>query len=246
MLGYSLHVSLPDKKPFLVIDITNIQEDLIQELNKLAKSTFDIDEALVSAAELKYTRGIKSLLREQLTSPDDEFVRFFFSRLCPENNFTRKLKDDFIEKFTPKAFQSFIREEIDNLLDAASGKTVGGLTEEELGNQGTETAEVSEPKIITTEEELEAFYIVRAILSQVIDPSRIAHRDTQGYFGILLDDNNRKPICRLHGVNESGERWLELFDKGKELSWQEKVKIGAISDIYQHVDRIKTAVTVYG
>ena len=235
-----------DKKPFLVLDITNIQEDIIQELKKLAKSSFDIDEALVAAAELKYTRGIKSLLQEQLASPDDEFVRFFFSRLCPENNFVGKLKDDFTEKFTPKAFQAFIREEIDNLLDFASSKTVASPSEAEPGHQITDLADVSEPKIVTTEEELEAFYIVRAVLSQVTDPARIVHRDTQNYFGILLDDNNRKPICRLHGVDQLGERWLEIFDKGKNLSWQERVKLSAISDIYKHVDRIKTAITVYG
>lgn len=234
-----------DKKPFLALDITDIQEDLIQELKRLAKSTFNIDEALVAAAELKYTRGIKSLLREQLTSPDDEFVRFFFSRLCPGNNFAGKLKDDFIDKFTPRALQAFVREEIDNLLDAASGKTAAGPSEAESDNQAPETLEGNESKIITTEEELEAFYIVRAILSQAIDPSRIVHRDTQRYFGILLDDNNRKPICRLHGADELGERWLEIFDKGKQLSWQEKVKLGAISDIYKHVDRIKTAVIAY-
>lgn len=230
-----------DKKPFLVLDMLNLQEGLVEELKRLAKSTFDIDEALVAAAELKYTRGIKFLLREQLTSPDDEFVRFFFSRLCPENNYVGKLKDDFMT-LTPKALQAFVREEIDNLLDVAAGKTGSGPVEPSPTDPPEASLGNNEPKIITTEEELEAFYIVRAILSQDVDPTRIAHRDTQSYFGILLDDKNTKPICRLH-ANNPGNKRLELFDKGK--SEPEKVPIGQISDIYQHADRIKTTLTLY-
>ena len=35
-------------------------------------------------------------------------------------------------------------------------------------------------------------------------------RDVQSYCGILLDDNNRKPICRLH-FNGS-KKYVTLFD----------------------------------
>ncbi|HGY1044668.1 TPA: hypothetical protein ACNUWH_003591, partial [Aeromonas salmonicida subsp. salmonicida] len=53
-------------------------------------------------------------------------------------------------------------------------------------------------KVDTTIEEMEGFNVVKAILRQQFDVTRIAARDTQSYFGILLDDNNRKPLCRLH------------------------------------------------
>lgn len=56
----------------------------------------------------------------------------------------------------------------------------------------------NEPKIETTQEELEGFMIVKTILRQKISISRIFHRDAQSYFAILLDDNNRKTICRLY------------------------------------------------
>jgi hypothetical protein len=36
---------------------------------------------------------------------------------------------------------------------------------------------------------MEGFYIVRAIVCAKVKVTRIAHRDQQSYFGILLDDN---------------------------------------------------------
>lgn len=50
--------------------------------------------------------------------------------------------------------------------------------------------------IVTTQEEVDGFDIVRAILSELVDIERVVMRDTKSYCGILLDDNNRKPICR--------------------------------------------------
>ncbi|WP_339835030.1 hypothetical protein [uncultured Flavobacterium sp.] len=51
---------------------------------------------------------------------------------------------------------------------------------------------------IETEEEREAYRIVVAILRKKLSMDRITHRDKQSYFGILLDDDNRKPLCKLH------------------------------------------------
>lgn len=47
---------------------------------------------------------------------------------------------------------------------------------------------LSEPKskIITTEEELETFYIIRGILAGTIPVENIVYRDTESYFGILI------------------------------------------------------------
>ncbi len=79
-----------------------------------------------------------------------------------------------------------------------------------------------------TEEELEAFQIVVAILRRILPKSRIVNRDTQSYFGILLDDNNRKPICRLR-LN-GGKKYISLFDEYKKES---KEQIKTIDEIYR-------------
>mgnify|MGYP007007891903 CR=1 FL=1 len=88
---------------------------------------------------------------------------------------------------------------------------------------------VEEPvsKIVTTEEELEAFYIVRAILSETTDVENIVHRDTESYFGIIYQDNNRKPICRLKLTNKVKQ--LLIPDENKTFI---KYNLNSLSDIY--------------
>jgi hypothetical protein len=55
--------------------------------------------------------------------------------------------------------------------------------------------------------------ICKAILASVVDLNRVAPRDTKTYFGVLLDDNNRKPLCRLW-LNRS-QWYLGVFDVEK-------------------------------
>src|SRR3546814_6517260 len=62
----------------------------------------------------------------------------------------------------------------------------------------------------TTEEEIEGFNIIRAILREDVDVRRIVMRDAKTYCAVLLDDNNRKPIARLHFNGRSEEHTSEL------------------------------------
>lgn len=94
--------------------------------------------------------------------------------------------------------------------------------------------------IVTTQDEIEGFHVVRAILAKHIAPKRVVMRDTKSYCGILLDDNNRKPICRLH-FNRS-KKYFGLFDAAKT---EEKVPIESPLDIYQHEDHLVSTVKNY-
>ena len=44
---------------------------------------------------------------------------------------------------------------------------------------------------------VEAHYIVKSILRESIDVSRVVMRDRMSYCSIILDDNQFKGICRL-------------------------------------------------
>jgi hypothetical protein len=94
--------------------------------------------------------------------------------------------------------------------------------------------------IITTEEELQAYRIVQAILLQKISNDRIAFRDKKTYFGILLDDNNRKPICRLHFNRQV--KCIELFDAEKNGT---KYEIDTLADIYQYSEQLLATIDYY-
>ena len=59
-----------DEKPFLKFDLEDIDEHIIPEVRKLAKSVFNIDSIVSSAGELKYLSQIKKIVAEQLGVPE--------------------------------------------------------------------------------------------------------------------------------------------------------------------------------
>jgi hypothetical protein len=94
--------------------------------------------------------------------------------------------------------------------------------------------------VVTTDEEIEGFQIIRAIVCSEVAVSRVAARDTQTYFGVLLDDNNRKPIARLW-FNRS-KRYLGVFDENKA---ETRLPIDSPQDIYKHADTLRKTVARY-
>lgn len=66
-------------------------------------------------------------------------------------------------------------------------------------------------------------------------------RDVQSYCGILLDDNNRKPIVRLY--LERTEKQIGLF--GSTERTETKSRIERVDDIYQFAARLIQTVAAY-
>ena len=185
-----------DDRPFLELDLANPKPNALAEVKKMAKQEFDLDKMLSTASELKYTSEIKKVLSNQFDAPEEEFVRFFFQRVLPGGRFTTSLKEQFTV-LVSKAFQQFLSDKVSDRLRSALENEKDTSDKK---NEGTEEVACDAPHkegIVTTEEELEGFNIVRAIASKAVSPVRVIYRDTKTYMGILLDDNNRKPICRL-------------------------------------------------
>lgn len=225
-----------DEKPFLEFNILDFKEQDIEELKKFAKSAFDLERILNTANELKYTRAIQHVLSEWMTNPSEDFVRLVSTDLLAGKRFTPLIKDQFAQ-ITKRAFQQLIGDRINDRLKVAMTPEVSIETEEQISpiiDKPDPTA------IITTPEEIEGFHIVRAILRDVIAPRRIVMRDAQSYCAILLDDNNRKPICRLR-FNNTERLVLGLFN-GKD---EEKNAINDLDDIYNYSEKLKAIVTGY-
>jgi hypothetical protein len=217
------NVNVMDGVPFLEIDITAPKDAQIEELKKFHKSYFNETAILDTAADLKYSNEMRSLLQKELVSPSEAFVRVFAKQIY-NGQLTAKYVEYFSQIFK-KTFGTLINDMINERLNAAL-KTEG----ENAAEQERKEAEVPpEPirKIATTEEELEAFYIVKSILREVIDSSRISYKDTQSYFAVLLDGNIRKTICRLYF--DTTTKWVMLIDEDKH---EERNKIASLDDIY--------------
>lgn len=63
------------------LDLLDIDEYSVPELIKLTKSAFDVDSIINAAGELKYVSQLKKLIGTQVSKPEDDFVKFFASRV---------------------------------------------------------------------------------------------------------------------------------------------------------------------
>lgn len=210
-----------DEKPFLEFDITEIKENQIDELKKFHKSYFDADSIVNTASELKFSNELKQLLSQELNNPSPEFVKLFAKQVYP-SIVTQKILEQFTN-LTKKAAQGLLSDLITDRLKSALNKEKQSSIEQET----VTVVEEPESKIETTEEELEAFMIIKTILRQKFDVKRIVYRDAQSYFAVLLDDNNRKPICRLY-FNGAKKYFVVLDENKKEI----KTEILSIDDIF--------------
>lgn len=225
-----------DDKPFLEFDMLEIKATLVDTLKRFTKSAFNKDELIIAAVDLKYTGEVMRILGQEFSSPSEEFVKFFAGRVH-DGKLTAKI----VEKFTGitrAALKQYISDRISDTLKSALDKEAASQKEPEA--QVVVDQEGNEKGLVTTPEEIEGYHIVRALLSKTVLPERIFIRDTKQYCGVLLDDNRRKPICRLYF--NSDEKVAGFFD---EIKKETKEPISRLSDLYKYGDRFVAIVANY-
>lgn len=229
-----------DNKPFLEFNIQQVDEMVVSELKKFAKSAFNIDELLSSASEMKYTKEVKHLINEQLAKPSDEFIKFLLNNIY-SGRVTAQVKEQFTPVIT-KAFQELINDKLnDRLKSALSIAEPSNISSAETTTVvQVQTNEDDDNKQVISNEELEGFYAVKGILGGIVGLNRVVYRQSQSYFSILLDDNNRKTIARLY-LNNS-KKYIGVFDAGKK---EEKLAVSSIDDIFSYKERIIESVKNY-
>ncbi len=240
-----------DETPFLDFDIRDVNEPIARELKKFSKGVFDIDSLVAAAEEMKYTRAIKRYLESEFRNPSAELVKLITKQVY-SGQFSKSVKEKF-DRIVKRSLREFINDQIDNRLVAAkqleeredtvdaalSGDTQ--LSHAEAGAELPQGVVEMSGDVVTTQEELDGFLIVRAIVSGLVAPERVVMRDTKSYCGVLLDDNNRKPICRLR-FNAASKKYIGLLDEHKK---ETKVPIESVSEIYQQADAIRRTLQRY-
>ena len=231
--------NIMDKRPFLELDLLDINELLVGELKKFTKTSFDIDDILSTANELKYTREIKRILGEQLMEPSEDFVKFVMSRVY-SGRLTQHARETFTD-MTKRAFHQLISDRISDRLKSALAGESGAQREDGVASQQESMVSEGEAKedsrIVTTEEEIEGYYIVKSILREVTDIGRISMRDRLNYCTILFDGSIFKIICKLWFNGR--QKYLGVFDQTRK---EERIPIDALDDIYKHAEKLKAAV----
>lgn len=216
-----------DDKPFFSFSMESIKKSDINILSKFAKSSFDIEDIIAEAGTLKLQSQLRKELEKEFAEPSDDFIRMIAARMH-SGRLTQAIKDR-VGQALSAAIDSIIRdlvtERLSSALNASSpppAVPTPSITDDEAKD------------IVTTEEEISGFHIVQAIASRIVDPKRVVMRDAKSYCAILLDDNNRKTIARMH-FNGLTVKHFGLFE-GREETRQ---SIADLTEIYQFSSQIE-------
>lgn len=227
-----------DSAPFFEINMEDLKETHLHELAKFRKDSFDLEKIFTTASDLKYLNKVKAFLQNQWETPTDEFIKFIVGEVYDGV----KTKST-LEKFEPiikKSFNQFINEQVNEKLSKALKSTANsdqGLSEVPIHEivENEPIDQPAEPLIITTEEEIQGYTVVKVIASDVIDADRVFYRDNQSYFNVLIDDNIRKWIVRLD--LDRAKKTIIFNDEDKT-----KVQIDKVTDVLKFKDRITSVI----
>lgn len=183
--------------PFMVFNFSEINDVLIDNLTKLHKNNIDLKELSEEAGEFYFLHGFSGAFAAELYDPSDDFIKAIFNRMNG-----KRLNDQLKLK---------IKQQINsNSIQNALNKVI----EEESKNGNL---------IITTAEELKIYHTIKTILihKKEIEASRISYRDQKNSFNILVDDNNKKIVCKI--LNSKGLYFIEINGLKYDIKGMESV-----------------------
>ena len=118
-----------DEKPFLDINMLDLQVNQIEMLNKFQKSNFNVEEILESAKKLKYTNKLKKIIAKEFETPSPDFVRHFTKQIY-DGVITASVLEYFSE-LTKKSLKEYLTEKITERLTEVIKREEEGDDEEE-------------------------------------------------------------------------------------------------------------------
>ncbi|MCR2039662.1 type I restriction endonuclease [Campylobacter helveticus] len=214
--------NLMDKIPFLIVNLEKLKPRDIKDLKRFIYTDLNLDEILNIAMEKKYCRGIQEIFKNEIENPSDEFVSFFAKQMT-EKRMTSGILDEF-RVYIKKSFKEIVNDIAYEKITSIKNN-LQNLNDDEDNEQTDENKE-----IITTEEELQGFYIVKSILANAgAELNDIDYKDTLSYFNILYQSKVTKWICRLYfntakksisfpdGQNYNLEKLEDIYKYGADI-----------------------------
>ena len=209
-----------DTIPFLEINLLNLKNNDITELKKFIKSNFDIDIITANASNLKYAKSIEKVLSDEFNNPSDEFVKLILNKGVYDGVKTQNVLDK---------YKSVVRKSISRYINLLINEKLKSA----LNPETTNNEEINDNGIITTDEELESYYIVKSILSEITNPDDIYYKDNINYFAILYQNKVTKWVCRMYFRENT--KYVIIPDENRN---EVKYEINSVSKIYRLKDKI--------
>lgn len=235
-----------DEKPFLEIDILNLKEYHVSELKKFQKNNFDIEEIFSTASDLKYSNEFKTIFSNELQNPSDDLTKLFLSHV-----YSGVKTQNVIDRFKPvlkKSLNNYINELMNDKITSALNQNNDTVSSNNIISNSIDESKVSLPveksinkEIVTTNEELEAYFIIKNMLKEFVSMDDITYRDTVSYINILYKDNGRKWICRLILTDTQKQLFIpeeDIGENGKKNAT--KYQLENIYDIEKYKNELVT------
>lgn len=216
-----------DDSPFLIINLEELNKRDVKALERFTKSDLNIDSILELANKQRYILEIKKVFERETSTPSDDTVRLFASSILPQGT---RLTQGVIDEF-----RVYVKTALNEIIGDLAAKKINSIKAGLTANISEEIEEDSND-IVTTDEEMQGFFIIKSILGELVELEKIYGRDTKSYFGVLYDDNNRKWIARLR-FNTSN-KYLGIHETEKQES---KYPLENIEDIYKFKEQLIAA-----
>lgn len=218
-----------DSRPFFSFDILDFGQSKVSELRKFERPNFNVERILANAERLKYVSLIKNVLSSEMDDPSEELVKLVAGRVH-DGRVTSTVKD-VVSSALKSAFSEIVRDNVRSRLSSA-------LSDDDAIEVDDAVEEIDDG-IETTQEEVEGMLTVRSIVRDILKAERVGLRDSKSYCAILVDNNNRKPLARLHFNRQ--QKYLGLFDQDKE----ERLPISGLDEIYDFAERLRSTAEKY-
>jgi hypothetical protein len=180
--------------PFLSFNIESIDQWTLDRLAAFHRNNFNLNDFRAIAEEYYFVEQFENALAEELITPSNDILKSIYRRMGG------KRFDEKVETKLKDLFNSFsLQGAVDKLRESESRNS-------KLG-------------IVTTQEELTAFSVIRTILAtsgkfKADQIDRISYRDFKGHFSIIVDDSQTKSICTLV---LTGKKTLRIGNTPREL-----------------------------
>ena len=163
-----------NSNPFFTFDIEDYDNGDIEKLSLFFRNQIDLNIILEEAQSIYFLDEFENAFFNEMASPSPELIKSIYTRMGGK-------------RITDK-----VSTEIRQLINSISIKTV-------LEKLTIHESKMSKSGIVTTNEELKIFHVIKTILAQnkQIDTHRIEYKDYKNFFNILIDGNQRKNICSL-------------------------------------------------
>ena len=220
-----------DLVPFMEFNILDIKENLVPELKRFQRNALDVENISSAASDLRYMTAVKRLLTSQASDPDEAFLSYVIREV-----YAGRKTAQVVEKFkgiVKRAFAQYINDIMNERLKSVLSPEKERAEDEKPSDVEAEAFD-NDNGITTTDDELEAFIIVKTLLHSDVDVSRLQFKDTRSYFVILLDGKTSKWICRLFLEGRKHSIVIPCSNGTEERFYLENN-----DDIYKHQEAIR-------